>query len=151
MNCEHEAYVGPVLAYATQLCKRRLDQSMKDLEVTQMQARVLLHLMRMEAVQEVRQKDLEEKFQIRGSTVTGLVERLEEKGLLVREYGRTDGRCRILRTTEKGKLLQKEMMEHLEETEHLMLQGFSAADTARLRGLLQQVIENLKESEETNP
>ena len=72
---------------------------------------VILYLLRAEAKGEVNQKDLEKHFRIKAPTVNGIVERLEEKGMLKRTSGQRDGRCRCLTVTEKGRQMQQEMDE----------------------------------------
>ncbi len=143
----HKNSIGPLLAYCGQLCKQRMDFALKKYDVTQMQARVLLYLMHVEQEKDVNQKELEKEFRIKGSTVNGIVERLEEKGLLTRAYEQSDGRCRKLTVTEKGRQLQKNMYQSIEKTERLMVDGFSQEDAAKTKDLLLRMIENLKEGE----
>ena len=147
--CEdHEHSIGPLLAYCGQLCKQRMDLALKEYDVTQMQARVLLYLMHAEKEKDVHQRELERQFRIKGSTVNGIVERLEEKGLLTRVYERTDGRCRKLSVTEKGRQLQNNMYQSIEKIEALMIRGFSDEDTEKTKELLRRMIDNLKKGEE---
>lgn len=137
--------IGPMLAVCGQLCKQRMDQKLQQYGVTQAQAHVILYLIEAEGEGEVNQKALEKKFQIRASTVNGIVERLEEKGFLTRATGRRDNRCRCLTVTEKGRCLEQEMYRSFQETEAMMHRGFAEEETRQLHTLLGRMIANLKE------
>ena len=95
-------HIGPLLARCNQLCKQRMDTDLQKYDVTRAQAHVILYLLRMEPEGEVNQKDLEKHFRIKAPTVNGIMERLEEKGMLKRTSGQRDGRCRCLTVTEKA-------------------------------------------------
>ena len=144
---EDKSHIGPLLAYCNQLCKQRMDADLQKYDVTRMQAHVILHLLRMEPEGEVNQKDLEKYFHIKAPTVNGIVERLEEKGMLRRVSGSRDGRCRCLTVTEKGRQLQQEIDRSIRESEALMVKGFSAEERQQFHAFLERMIENLKGGE----
>ncbi len=70
------------------------------------------------ADQIVCQRDIEARFSIGRSAVTGVVQCMEGKGLLVRKPVESDGRLKQLRLTEKGRQVHEKticLIEHLEE------------------------------------
>lgn len=141
-------HIGPLLARCNQLCKQRMDADLQKYDVTRAQAHVILYLLRMEPEGEVNQKDLEKHFRIKAPTVNGIVERLEEKGMLKRTSGQRDGRCRCLTVTEKGRQMQQEMDRSIRETEALMVRDFTDGERTQFHVLLERIIENMKRGSE---
>ena len=73
------------------------------------------------------------------STVTGIMGRLEEKELIVRQYCKTDRRRIIVCLTDAGRALQKPIESLIEETNHLVTQGLSNQQLADLRSQLTHI------------
>ena len=121
-----------------------MDVRLQQYGVTPAQARLLLYVF-VHDEREVTQRDLEQFLQVRPSTVNGLVDRLEEKGLLTRTVSAVDGRRRILRLTPAGRVQQAQFESGIAETELLMKRGLSPEEGEQLRGLLHRVIQNLEE------
>ncbi|QDK37068.1 MarR family winged helix-turn-helix transcriptional regulator [Bdellovibrio sp. NC01] len=81
---------------------------------------------------------------VSAGSVTNRIDRLEERGLVVREYSSEDRRAQYIRLTKEGtKLLEKIMPLHL-ENEEKMLSGISSADKKKLKELLFKVMENFE-------
>ncbi len=136
--------VGPRLAVCGKLCKQRMDQKLQQYGVTQAQAQMILCLIRAEETGEMNQQEMGRQFQIKASTVNGIVERLEEKGFLTRVTDRRDNRRRCLAVTDKGRRLEAELDQRVGETEEMMLRGMTETEKQELRRLLDCVAENLK-------
>ena len=75
------------------------------------------------------------------STVTGIMGRLEEKELIVRQYCKTDLRRNIVCLTDAGRALQKPIEALIEKTNALVTQGISPQQLDDLRGQLLQIAE----------
>ena len=75
------------------------------------------------------------------TTVTGIMGRLEEKSLIVREYCKTDRRRIIVCLTDAGRALQKPIEALIEETNRLVTRGISPQQLDDLRGQLLQIAE----------
>ncbi len=73
----------------------------------------------------VNQKTLERHLMIKPSTVNGIVERLEEKGLVYRTVSATDGRCRILALTEEGQRFHDDFQTVLHQVNERLERGFT--------------------------
>lgn len=142
-----QKHVGAMLRYCSQLCRERMDGNLQRYGLTQAQAHTILFLNFAAQEGEVNQKAVEKEFGIKGSTVNGIVERLEEKGFVSRAAGSRDGRCRRLLLTEKSRQLVREMDGSIVETEALMLHGFSEKEKEQLLQYLDRITKNLKESE----
>lgn len=71
--------------------------------------------------------------------ITGLLDRLEEKGLVVRERDADDRRCSRCSITRKGLDLLGQMDEPVNQAEHEALSMLGAADVTRLIEILETI------------
>ena len=126
---------------------RRLgDENLQKEGITISQLRVIAYLSR-HCDSIVHQKDLEEHFAIRRSSVTGLLQNMEKSGLLERRGSDTDARVKIVTLTEKGKTLDEKLKSYIHGLEEDMMQGFRDEEKELLRGFLQRMLENLESVE----
>ena len=79
------------------------------------------------------------------STVTPMVRRMEEKGLIRRTADENDQRQKQVTATEKGRELNSLVQAAFQEAEAVMVKGLRLEETEALRLLLYRVIENLEE------
>ena len=82
---------GPLLGYCDHQACRLMVRRLRRFDVSPMQCRTLTYLHRQTG--DVTQKMLQQHLMVRPSTVNGIVDRLEEKGLVTRSTGKTDGRA----------------------------------------------------------
>lgn len=119
--------------------------------ITYVQSLVILFLESMQEGngQEVTQKDVERYLSLRGSTVTHILDRMEERGLLTRERSKKDSRANVLNLTEKGFSAVPMFFQVLDGVESKMTEGMSKEEREQLRHLLEKVQSNI-ETEEWN-
>ena len=93
------------------------------------------------------QKDLAEFCGIRQSTLTVLLEKLEERKLIRKEKTYVSGMKRAYRIylTEEGKKKAEELEIEVEKLEEQGYRGFSESDRDMILKLLAQVEKNMKE------
>jgi DNA-binding MarR family transcriptional regulator len=89
------------------------------------------------------QKDLEDKFCVRHSTLIGVIKRLCAKDMVAVETDSTDKRKRIIHLTEKGETVWKELMGTLDGITNRMLFGMTEKEIDCLSALLGRVYTNL--------
>lgn len=94
---------------------------------------------------EISQKDVENYLYVKGSTVTRLLARMEENGLITREKSQRDSRSNCLHLTEKGKSCHKLFFGVLDNIEEMMTKGLTEPERAQLQILLQKVLANINE------
>jgi DNA-binding MarR family transcriptional regulator len=87
------------------------------------------------------QQAIGEAIQVPASRMVGLVDELEERGLVTRRPDPSDRRVRALHLTAKGRKLLARGREVAAEHERELTRGMSAADRRRLTSLLQQIVE----------
>jgi DNA-binding MarR family transcriptional regulator len=104
---------------------------------------ILLHLAN-NRDRDIFQKDLEEVFLVRRSTMSSILLRMEEKGLLTRTSVDHDARLKKITLTEKGLRLHKQMEHSIDEMEDRLSSGLSPEDSKTLLALLEKVRHNLE-------
>ena len=74
------------------------------------------------------------------TTITGVIDRLVQKGLVVRQESSRDRRSRELKITDAGRLTLREIASAVEAAQRIMLRGLSDKEAKELVRLLQKVI-----------
>lgn len=119
----------------------------KDLEkygITLMQNEILTYIYFKEQKQNINQKDIEKFFNSSNPTITGILNRLQAKGLVIREASLEDARYKLIKLTEEGRMLVKEC--HHEKSkmmEQKLIKNLDLEEQEQLRSLLMKVIEGL--------
>lgn len=139
-------HFAPLMGYCDHQMQKLLEKELRQYDVSPMQCHTLTYLYNTD--HEVNQKTLQEFLMVKPSTVNGIVDRLEEKGFLTRSAGKNDGRCRILRLTEKGRAFHGDFVRIVQQVTRRMERGFSAEELGILKGLLIRVARNLSEETE---
>ena len=137
--------LGPTLGRAAHLARTRLNVRLTQYDVTPAQMHVLLYLGRNGG--QAPQCELTGFLRVKPPTANGILDRLEEKGMVVRSVSGTDARRRLITLTEKGSQQQALFQRHFQEAEQQMVRGFTAEEQEILRTLLSRVIRNLEEDE----
>ena len=138
--------LGPTLGWAAQMSKAAMDARVSRYDVTPVQAHVLLYLQRHGG--QVPQNELAAYLRVKPSTAGGVLDRMEEKGLVRRSVNGEDARRRLITLTEKGAEQQALFEQSFLDTEEAMVRGFSQEEREALLSLLNRVIQNLKEESE---
>ena len=90
------------------------------------------------------QKDLEEFFSVRRSTMSAIILRMEKKGFLIRESVSYDARLKKLVLTEKGKHIHEMIESRIMDTEEKLAAGLSEDEKRTLCFLLEKLRRNLE-------
>ncbi len=91
------------------------------------------------------QRDLEKAFNIRRSTVTGTLQLMEKKGLILRRPVEGDARLKELRLTEAAVQIHDQIDQGIESMEHKLRQGLSDKEVEQLYHMLEIISRNLGE------
>lgn len=127
------------------LIKRKVDgiNSEKDLSgLTASQGRILgfIHLKGNEPCY---QKDVEEHFKCRRSTMTEMLKLMEQNGFVERKNAPHDQRLKILTLTEKGKAVFEESIKTFDAVEEEMLCGIKKEDVEVFFDVIDKCKQNL--------
>ena len=141
MHCGNA--LGPMLGRCAHLARERMDARMSRFGMTPAQTHVLRFLR--ENGGQMPQRALLENLKVKPSTVNGILDRMEEKGLVERSVSGTDARQRLVALTPAGREREKQAKQSFLEAEALITKGLTEEETETLRALLERVIHNLEE------
>lgn len=132
-----------------------LDQAVSVNGLTSIQSRILGHLRYAEENEKnVFQKDIEEVFRIKRSSVTSVLQTLERKGLIIRESVPEDARVKKLLLTDQARQLQTSTYHALREMEQEIRGLFAEEEFTKFLEYMgridQKAIELYCKKEETN-
>lgn len=143
ISCER--YLGGYLRAISNAMTQQMQQHSEAQGLTSTQGMFLHHLwVRQEKLgQPTYAKNLEEFFDIRHSTVSGVLQRMEAAGFVEFRASETDRRCKSVCLTEKGLAAIEETGDHIRRTEAKLVEGMAEAEVAEFRRLLQMAAHNL--------
>jgi MarR family transcriptional regulator for hemolysin len=132
--------LGFLLHDVARLMRKRFEQNARDLGLTRSQGQVLANLANNEGI---RQGALAEKLDVEPITLTRILDRLEEAGLIERLLYRQDRRVRLLRLTQAAHPLIDDISAIGTLTRGEAMEGVSDEDRARLLDILLRMKANL--------
>jgi DNA-binding MarR family transcriptional regulator len=136
---EAELSVGYLMSRARASLLSALDARLEQFGLNAMQFAVLKHLANGDAGTAA---DLCRVMYYDGGSMTRVVDRLEERGLLRRERCREDRRVVYLRVAPNGRALLPRLLAAASGVIEAHLAGFSPAETQMLKAYLKRMIEN---------
>ena len=92
----------------------------------------------------VYQRDLEQKFKVRRSTVSNMIDLMEQKGFLTRQPTSSDARLKRLALTGRGEELLREVTETTKKFEEEVRKSFSPQEYQNLMRLLETLCDTLE-------
>ena len=130
-----------------QMARNRNNPSivMESDELTAMQKHVLKFILLETLHRDLYQKDIEEEFQIRKSTVTGILKLMEKHGYIYRESVKKDARLKRIVPTAKAEEMRPKILEHIQKTEARLIEGIAPEDVLICKKALGQMLCNLSE------
>jgi len=84
-------------------------------------------------------KQIAASLSLDGSTITGILDRMESKGLVERHPDPNDRRALRVVLTEKGRQLEEPVQEVIANANEEILNKFSPADRLKLKEILEQI------------
>lgn len=91
-------------------------------------------------------KTLSDGLSVTAANITGIVDRLESKGLIERTASRKDRRATIICLTSKGRALQEDVAKKYAKFVQKALQKFTTEEQETLRNLLAKLQEEMASS-----
>ena len=145
--------LGMWIGHASRLLRRELDQRIAETDVGKedfvsgRNVWVLRYLKDHEG-EEVSQRDLEKKFRVRGSTISNMVDLMEQKGLIARAPSEKDARRNRLYLTEKAEAVLASVAETIRRFEAQLRDSFAPKDYELFLGFLERFCNVLEPSPE---
>lgn len=110
--------------------------------LTGMQFAIVSYIARESAERDIFQKDLEQKFDIRKSTVTGILNTMERDGLLIRETVPYDARLRKMLLTDKALQAKKNSEQVIDTVETQLSKGLTQEEITTFLNILEKISKN---------
>lgn len=114
---ENEVHIGKEVDILSNKIKRRLNNKLSKYGLTGIQFKIISFIYFESKKRDVLQKDIEEEFYIRKSSVTSVIQLLEKNGHIKRISVCNDARCKKLILTEKGLQISLECYKDIMELE----------------------------------
>ena len=142
-------HVGFLIKQVYFLHQQQLNHICSEMDLTATQTFTLIFLFKSkEKGISVNQKDIEHQMDISNPTVTGILNRLEHKGLIERVACHHDARAKNIIVTEKAMELDKLLREKFHAAEEELLAPLTSDEVDQLHHLLTKLLpkfDNVKE------
>ncbi|HMQ19608.1 MAG TPA: MarR family transcriptional regulator [Sphingopyxis sp.] len=136
--------IGFLLNDAARLFRRAFNARTRDSGITALQWRLMIYLRRFEGI---RQGPLAELIEVEPITLSRMVDRLAEAGLVERRADPTDRRAWLLHLTPRADALLDGMRATTAALSEEATEGLSAAERKQLAALVERVRSNLSRRE----
>ena len=140
-----ERMIGARIKSLSNLLKRQVDQSMSEIGIeplTGMQGRIVGYLGHHQD-QDVFQRDIEEEFQIRRSTATGILKLMEKNGMIGKESVPEDARLKRLKVTARGMEYAERMQQGILKMEEQLISGLTDEEVRLFESILAKISQNI--------
>lgn len=116
-------------------------------EINPAQGRILFVLWKKD---EIPISELAKRTLLSKSTLTSMIDRLEEAGYVVRLRSKQDRRTILIKRTERDKLLEKKYIQVSNEMIDLFYRGFTTEEIDTLEDYLKRILTNLTKNTHIN-
>lgn len=108
--------IGYYFCFINREMEKAMNERLRKYDLTKSQQDIL-NFLHKSSKKMVIQKDIEEYFHISNPTVTGILNRLEQKGFIVRKTDERDRRIRTIVLTEKEEVYHQDIVDRIHEVE----------------------------------
>ncbi|UCC32501.1 MAG: MarR family transcriptional regulator [Phycisphaerales bacterium] len=149
MTMKRQRQGGFLIAKVHQVAGRIFARMLKEHQIDEInpaQGRIMFVLWREDGISI---NELAKRTSLGKSTLTSMLDRLEEAGYLVRVPSKEDRRRILIKRTDKDKALENVYVRVSQEMTKLFYDGFSSTEIHRFEEDLQRILDNLTEFEAT--
>lgn len=141
-------HVGPTLRKLHNQILRGSEMTSSEFGLSLSQGRVLHFIYIKNKEGDCFQGEIEDYFNIRRSSATALLQKLEARNLIKRESSKNDKRQKVINITEHGVEIQELVFEKLSQMETLMIKGISKDQIDNFYFVMDKMTKNLIKGEE---
>ena len=138
-----EREIGFYLKKIFQTMEKNLNKDLEDIDLTGMQAHVLLYLYK-NRKNIINQRDIEREFELTNPTVNGILKRLENKGFIKRVVSLNDARNKEIMITDKSISLIAEMKKKAKNMENKMTLGITKEELDTFYQVIKKMFNNVQ-------
>lgn len=136
--------LGGLIHKVAHKMKREIDHANQKLGVSGVQGRIIGYVRCESKNRDVFQKDIEEHFELRGSSVTSTLQNLEKMGFIVRESIPTDKRLKRIVLTKKALDIHNQITKNIEQVEKEAFSSINKEEEQLLSDLLKRILNNIE-------
>ena len=140
---EEKVLIGFLIKQIHIAFETRCHKNLQRYNLTPSQMDILLYLKKHQK-DTLTQRDLETGLTLKNPTVTGLLNRLEEKGFITREQNLNDKRSKFIKMTDKAERVLEDGYLYIQELDAKMLNGISEEEQEQLFKHIYKILDNLK-------
>ncbi len=120
-----DVYIGQKVIILSHQIDRAIGREVAQYGITNIQSRIILFISRESSKRRIYQKDIEEKFNIRRSSVTSVLNLMENNGYIKRVNVAEDGRLKQIVLLEKGIELEQSVHNAILKIENQLAKAFT--------------------------
>ena len=143
MKDKNEIDIGKFVKIINNMLDSKANRDFRKWDLTCSQHAIIAYLFDHQSV-ETTQRDLEETFSLKNPTVTGLLNLLENKGMIQRVTNPKDRRSNIIKLTEKSLALEKQLTASRKMAEEAILKGFTPDEKQQLESFMRRLMDNIQ-------
>lgn len=136
--------IGFLFKQINNLYEKEINNQLKGIGITSSQCEVLDYLFHCDK-EEVNQRDIERALSLKNPTVTGILQRLDEKGYILIVPNGKDKRRKNVYLTEKAYDIQRRMEANRRKVDRNLTIGMSKREVEALQKMLGRVLYNMSE------
>lgn len=133
------------LRQISNLIKKHVNQNFEELGLTFSQSGILMYIL-LNKNNNINQRDIENEFKLSNPTVNGILNRLENKGLVRRVIDDTDKRVKHIIPLKKSEKFMEIVKQKRENLENNMIKNINNDELITFNLVLEKMIKNIKES-----
>ena len=136
---DKDVHIGKEVLVFSNRIKRRISEEASQYGVTSIQSRILGFIHNNLDKRDIFQKDIEEEFDIRRSSVTSVLQLMEKNGYIKRVSVAEDGRLKKIVITEKGLEIDRKVHDYITKFEQSLRDELSEEEVDILISLIDKL------------
>lgn len=113
-------------------------------ELTSKQLHILKYIMqKIDTNSSISQKDIEKHFNLRKSTVTGIIKNMEKHGFIEKKVNPNDNRINNLLLTEKSIKIKATILEEIKNIETILIKNITEKEIDEFTKIIKKMINNI--------
>lgn len=139
--------IGHELVYTNNLIARRIARGGNNkyaMNISPIQVRIVKYLVKQNN-KAILQKDMEYLFNIRRSTVSGVIKTMEKNNIIIRENVKDDNKSKEIKLTDEVYKRANDLVKELKELDLELLKDVNKEDLEVFMRVLKNIQDNLKE------
>lgn len=113
-------------------------------ELTSKQLHILKYIMqKIDTESCISQKDIEKHFNLRKSTVTGIIKNMEKHGFIEKKVNQNDNRINNLLLTEKSVKIKEKILDEIQNIETILIKNITKKEINEFTKIIKKMINNI--------